>query len=203
MNPNNRQTDHMDLTVTDIKQYVYCPRIIYYTYVMPVEKKISYKMDYGKKQHIEIDRLEKRRKLVAYGFQEGERIFHLPLYSKRLRLGGLLDMVIELKKGNLREYYPVEYKYTRNRIQINHKYQLVAYAMLLEDYYKRPVRGGFVYTIPNKNIQLMTITDNMRIYVKRIIGAINNIVKTEKYPEPRSLRRCWDCEYKNYCGDLR
>jgi CRISPR-associated exonuclease Cas4 len=75
--------------------------------------------------------------------------------------------------------------------------------MLLEDYYKRPVRGGFVYTIPNKNIQLMTITDNMRIYVKRIIGAINNIVKTEKYPEPRSLRRCWDCEYKNYCGDLR
>ncbi len=203
MNPNNRQTDHMDLTVTDIKQYVYCPRIIYYTYVMPVEKKTSYKMDYGKKQHIEIDRLEKRRKLVAYGFQEGERIFHLPLYSKRLRLGGLLDMVIELKKGNLREYYPVEYKYTRNRIQINHKYQLVAYAMLLEDYYKRPVRGGFVYTIPNKNIQLMTITDNMRIYVKRIIGAINNIVKTEKYPEPRSLRRCWDCEYKNYCGDLR
>ena len=203
MESTNRHTDGMEQTVTDIKQYVYCPRIIYYTFVMPVYKKISYKMDYGKQQHIEIDALEKRRKLVSYGFQDGKRIFNLPLYSKRLRLGGLLDMAIELRKGNLREYYPVEFKYTRNKIQQNHKYQLVAYAMLLEDCYKRPVRGGFIYTIPDKEIQLLTITDNMRIYVKKIIGAINNIVKMERFPEPRSLRRCRDCEYKNYCKDLR
>lgn len=192
-----------DLTVTDIKQYVYCPRIIYYTYVAPVGKKISFKMEYGKNQHIEIDRLEKRRKLIGYGFEEGNRVFNLPVYSKRLNLSGLIDMVIELKKGNLKEYYPVEFKNTTRGIQLNHKYQLVAYAMLLEDYYKRPVRGGFIYTIPNKKIELITITDNMRIYVKRIIGAIKNMIVSERFPEPRSMRRCRDCEFRNYCGDVR
>lgn len=190
------------LTVTDIKQYIYCPRIIYYTYVMPVQKKTSFKMDYGKRQHDEMDRLEKRRKFTSYGFGEGERIFFLKLYSRYLNLSGLIDMVIECKKGNLKEYYPVEFKNTTRGIQKNHKYQLVAYAMLLEEHYKKPVRQGFVYTIPNKKIELLTITDNMRIYVKRVIGAIRNIIAYEKFPDPRSYRRCRDCEFKNYCGDV-
>lgn len=203
MNQDNSSEYRFNLTVTDIKQYVYCPRIIYYTYVLPVNKKPTFKMEHGKDWHLEIDRLEKRRKLVSYGFEEGERIFHLPVYSERLGLSGLIDMVIEFKKGNLKEYYPVEFKNTVHQIQQNHKYQLVAYAMLLEEHYNKPVRRGFIYTIPNKDIQVVTITDSMRIYVKKVISAIYNMIKREKFPEARSVRRCWDCEYKNYCKDMR
>lgn len=203
MNQDNSSEYRFNLTVTDIKQYVYCPRIIYYTYVLPVNKKPTFKMEHGKDWHLEIDRLEKRRKLVSYGFEEGERIFHLPVYSERLGLSGLIDMVIEFKKGKLREYYPVEFKNTVHQIQQNHKYQLVAYAMLLEEHYNKPVRRGFIYTIPNKDIQVVTITDSMRIYVKKVISAIYNMIKREKFPEARSVRRCWDCEYKNYCKDMR
>ncbi|MDK2879232.1 MAG: CRISPR-associated exonuclease Cas4 [Thermoanaerobacteraceae bacterium] len=203
MNQDNSSEYRFNLTVTDIKQYVYCPRIIYYTYVLPVNKKPTFKMEHGKDRHLEIDRLEKRRKLVSYGFEEGERIFHLPVYSERLGLSGLIDMVIEFKKGKLREYYPVEFKNTVHQIQQNHKYQLVAYAMLLEEHYNKPVRRGFIYTIPNKDIQVVTITDSMRIYVKKVISAIYNMIKREKFPEARSVRRCWDCEYKNYCKDMR
>ncbi|MCR4430166.1 MAG: CRISPR-associated protein Cas4 [Tepidanaerobacteraceae bacterium] len=203
MNQDNSSEYRFNLTVTDIKQYVYCPRIIYYTYVLPVNKKPTFKMEHGKDRHLEIDRLEKRRKLVSYGFEEGERIFHLPVYSERLGLSGLIDMVIEFKKGNLKEYYPVEFKNTVHQIQQNHKYQLVAYAMLLEEHYNKPVRRGFIYTIPNKDIQVVTITDSMRIYVKKVISAIYNMIKREKFPEARSVRRCWDCEYKNYCKDVR
>ncbi|MDN5301217.1 MAG: CRISPR-associated exonuclease Cas4 [Thermoanaerobacteraceae bacterium] len=203
MNQDNSSEYRFNLTVTDIKQYVYCPRIIYYTYVLPVNKKLTFKMEHGKDWHLEIDRLEKRRKLVSYGFEEGERIFHLPVYSERLGLSGLIDMVIEFKKGNLKEYYPVEFKNTVHQIQQNHKYQLVAYAMLLEEHYNKPVRRGFIYTIPNKDIQVVTITDSMRIYVKKVISAIYNMIKREKFPEARSVRRCWDCEYKNYCKDMR
>jgi CRISPR-associated exonuclease Cas4 len=203
MNQDNSSEYRFNLTVTDIKQYVYCPRIIYYTYVLPVNKKPTFKMEHGKDRHLEIDRLEKRRKLVSYGFEEGERIFHLPVYSERLGLSGLIDMVIEFKKGNLKEYYPVEFKNTVHQIQQNHKYQLVAYAMLLEEHYNKPVRRGFIYTIPNKDIQVVTITDSMRIYVKKVISAIYNMIKREKFPEARSVRRCWDCEYKNYCKDMR
>lgn len=190
------------INVTDIKQYIYCPRIIYYTYVMPVEKKLSFKMEYGKEQHMELDRLEKRRKFVSYGFAEGKRIFHLTVASERLNLLGVIDMVIEAYNGHMKFYYPVEFKNTSGRIQLNHKYQLTAYAMLLEQWSDKPVGNGFIYIIPSKDIYSVAITQNMRDYVKRVIGAIYNIIKSESYPETRSMRRCHDCEYKNYCADL-
>lgn len=198
----NKQTHDM-IKVTDIKQYVYCPRIIYYTYVMPVEKKISFKMEYGREQHLELDRLEKRRRFASYGFSEGKRIFHLSVASERLGLIGIIDMVIEAYNDRMKAYYPVEFKNTSNRLQLNHKYQLTAYAMLLEEWCEKPVSGGFIYTIPSKDIKLLPITQDMKDYVKRIIGAIHHIVQDESYPEVRSLKRCRDCEYKNYCADLR
>lgn len=66
----------MLLRVTDLKQYLYCPRIIYFTYVLPVEKKISAKMQEGTLEHIKTARLEHRRKLHAYRLDEGKRYFH-------------------------------------------------------------------------------------------------------------------------------
>ncbi len=45
----------MMLKVSDVKQYLYCPRIVYYTYVAPVPRRITFKMRYGKEQHVDLD----------------------------------------------------------------------------------------------------------------------------------------------------
>lgn len=193
----------INFKVTDIKQYIYCPRIIYYTYVLPVERKITFKMEFGKEQHIELDRLERRRKLRSYGFVEGERLFHLKVSSERLGLHGIVDMVIVEKVGNITNYYPVEFKNTTHKPGLNHKYQLTAYAMLLEEYFNKPVREGFIYVIPGKEIYDVSITQNMRDYLKKIISAMHNIVLKERVPEIRSIKHCRDCEYRNYCADVR
>ena len=37
--------------VTDLKQYAYCPRIVYYTYIMPSVRPKTFKMDEGKAAH--------------------------------------------------------------------------------------------------------------------------------------------------------
>ena len=81
------------LRVSDLKQYIYCPRIIYYYYVLPIPRRVR-KMEYGKLEHVEISRLEKRRRLKAYGLLEGDRKFQVHLQSSRLGLHGLLDMII-------------------------------------------------------------------------------------------------------------
>jgi len=94
----------LKLRVTDLKQYIYCPRIIYFTYVCPVEKKVTRKMRYGSEAHLELDRLEKRRTFKRYDFKEGERKFHTSLYSTRLGLEGKLDM--HIVAGG--EIFPVE-----------------------------------------------------------------------------------------------
>lgn len=190
----------LKLRVTDIKQYVYCPRIIYFTYVCPVDKKTSRKMEYGKEAHVELDKLEKRRTFKRYNFADAERKYHEHLYSKRLGLEGKLDMHL-VSKG---EVFPVEFKYTSKTPSLNHKYQLVAYAMLLEDAYDKPVRYGFLHLHPEGEVTPVEITPNARLYTKSIMDKIRLIVQNESFPPPTQRRaRCIDCEYRNYCNDVR
>ena len=41
----------LELTVTDVRQHTYCPRIPYYRYTMPLERPTTAKMDLGKEEH--------------------------------------------------------------------------------------------------------------------------------------------------------
>ncbi|MDH7578357.1 MAG: CRISPR-associated protein Cas4 [Bacillota bacterium] len=186
------------LKVSDIKQYLYCPRIIYFTYVLPVEKKTTPKMEIGKEEHLKTARLEGRRRLRAYGLTEGERFFNTYLFSPRLGLEGVLDMYLAVPRGS----FPVDFKNTC-RLAVNHKYQLLAYALLLEDQLGRPVRGGFIYLIPLGRAVYVEATPEARLYTKRLLGAIRGLIGQEQFPSlPRRAGRCADCEYRNYCGDV-
>jgi len=51
----------LPLRVGDLKQWAYCPRIVFFGYVMPVDKKSTFKMRQGNEAEEAIDRLEKRR----------------------------------------------------------------------------------------------------------------------------------------------
>lgn len=189
----------MILKVSDVKQYFYCPRVLYFTYVMPVRKKVTRKMEYGKEEHVELERLEKRRKLCSYNLSAGERRFRTNLYSERLRLEGVLDMHIVTESG----CFPVEFKNTTRKPSLNHKYQLVSYAMLLEDQYNKTVRHGYLYLIPGKRVYTVEITPNARSFVKRTLDKIRTMVARESFPPaPRRRGRCFDCEYANYCADV-
>lgn len=190
----------IDLRVSDIKQYIYCPRIMYYYYVLPIPRRITRKMEYGNIEHIEIRHLEKRRSFKAYGIAEGIRDFQVYLESKKLSLNGVLDMMITTGKG---EVYPVEFKHSLSKDGLHQKYQLAAYAMLMEENYGKPVRHGFLYLIPSKTVVPIEITISMREYVKKTLSAIRNIISKERMPSyMRSEKRCTNCEFKNYCADL-
>lgn len=189
----------MMFKVSDVKQFMYCPRIIYFTYVMPVDKKVTYKMEEGKLEHLRLEKLETRRKLKRYKIEEGERRFHTFLSSERLGLQGVLDLHIVA----LSDYYPVELKNSLRTGVLNHKYQLIAYGMLLEEHYQRTVHCGFIYLIPRQEICPVPITTMTRSYLRRLVEKIQNIVITEAFPPAPSRRtRCNDCEYRNYCADF-
>lgn len=189
----------MNIKVTDIKQYIYCPRIIYYTYVCPVPKKTTYKMETGKIEHVSLDKLEKRRTLKRYNFQEGERVFHAYLKSDRLCLEGKLDMHIVSGK----QYFPVEYKFTERKAALNHKYQLISYAMLLEDHYNTAIRYGLLYLVPKRDITEVEITSNARDFIRGTIDKIKNMIGSEKFPpQQRQYAKCRDCEYLPFCNDI-
>jgi CRISPR-associated exonuclease Cas4 len=157
-------------------------------------------MQEGTLEHLETIRLEHRRKLRTYRLDEGKRYFHVFLASDRLGLQGLLDMYLATPDS----CFPVEFKNTGHRMATNHKYQLTAYVLLLEEYYGKPVRGGFLYFIPRKEACFIEVTPGMRLFVKDRIKKIRTIIDCQTFPEaPRQRGRCVDCEYKNFCGDVR
>ncbi|MBM4463865.1 MAG: DUF911 domain-containing protein [Chloroflexi bacterium] len=58
------------LTVSDVKQFAYCPRVVYFTYALPRRRPTTYKMKEGKIEHEHVAELEERRSLRAYGLAE-------------------------------------------------------------------------------------------------------------------------------------
>ena len=67
MNLEHHSPRQFELTVTDLKQWVYCPRIPYYHHVMPVEIARTYKMQRGRDVEAAVEAMEKRRGFRRYG----------------------------------------------------------------------------------------------------------------------------------------
>ena len=187
------------LTVSDVRQFVYCPRIVYYRQCLGLHPAPTYKMVEGRLEHERTEDLEHRRSLRAYGLSDGERVFNVRLNSDRLGLSGLLDMAIVRRA----EVIPVEFKNTEHRLQLNHKYQLAAYALLAEERWARPVRRCFVYLIPRKEAIAVAITPGARRYTRRLLNAMQTLLARQAMPAAtRQRERCQECEYRRFCNDV-
>lgn len=193
-----RSSPLLPLGVSDVRQHVYCPRIPFFRLAGRSPRPTTYKMEEGKLEHERVTELEERRSLRAYGLADGERVFNLSLDSPRLGLAGRLDMLITTRY----ELIPVEFKNSEAGVGLNHKYQLAAYALLVEEHFRRPVRRAFVYFILAKRAQEVLIAPGMRRYVHRILNEIRENVARESMPDgTRVLGRCRVCEFLNFCND--
>jgi CRISPR-associated exonuclease Cas4 len=187
------------LTVNDLKQYQYCPRIVFFNTVMPVERKSTIKMERGKEEELRLDSLEKRRTLKRYELDSGERRFHVPLKSTKLGLSGKLDLLIASPKG----FFPVDFKYTRGRPHHNHRIQLAGYSLLVEDNFNSPVETGFVYLAPIQQVVAISMTEQLKNQAREIMGKVRSVIRDGIMPDATQSRaRCEDCEFRNYCGDI-
>lgn len=184
--------------MSDLKQWAYCPRIVYFAYVLPVERKTTYTMTVGAEQHLQLEQLENRRTLARYGLETGERRFRVSLTSVRLGLTGILDLLVVTSCG----HYPVEFKDSPGGVAPNHRYQLAAYGLLVEETYQVPVRNGFVCLIPQKRVVSIPLTSGLRDRIRALLAEIRTtIAKDRTPPKTRMAARCRECEYRNYCGD--
>lgn len=193
------------LEVTDLKQYLCCPRIVFYRYCLPRVRPLTYTMEEGIRAHQEEDDREERRGLRTYGLQEGERAFHLSLRSERLGLTGCLDLAIATpsRADPQAEAIVVEYKLSEQRAGAHFKLQLAAYALLLEEIWRLPVTHSFLYSIPLRRAERIPITEALRKKVSKMIDEIHQLIERESMPPPpASQRRCATCEFRRFCNDV-
>lgn len=186
--------------VIDLKQYVYCPRILYYQTVLPRIRPVTYKMEAGITAHEQAAGREKRRSLRTYGLADGRRTFSVPVYNPDLMLSGEIDMVIETAD----ELIPVDYKQAKKTGK-HHKLQLMAYGRLLEladPKDTRSVKRGFIYLIPARKAVEVRFTQPLRRQLTTAISHMSVIVARQKTPLPLTKpAQCLDCEFRRFCND--
>ena len=185
--------------VTDLKQWAYCPRIVYYRHVMPGVGKATFKMEEAKSAQELIERLELRRGLREYGMESARRRFNAWLTDEMLGLAGKIDLVLETNEAAA----VVDFKLTSGEPGENHRLQLGGYALLVEATLHRPVAVGFMYRIPDNRVYTIPITQELRQRVRAAISGIRRIASQQIFPDRTPIRgRCSECEYGNYCSDI-
>jgi CRISPR-associated exonuclease Cas4 len=190
----------MDLIpVTDLKQWAYCARIVYYHRVMPAVGKPTYKMKEAIAAQELIEGLEMRRSLKEYGLEGARRRVNVWLRDERLGLSGKLDLLLEAPG----EVAVVDFKLTSGEPGENHRMQLAGYCLLAEAASGLPARRGFVYRIPDNRIFAVEITEELRRAVAVAMTGIRQVGETQCWPGPTAVRgRCVECEFANYCADV-
>lgn len=192
-------------TVTDLKQYEYCARIVYFTYCLPLIRPTTFKMDAGVQAHDVAPDLERRRSLKAYRLGDGDREFDVWLESPRLGLRGRVDMVITRVGGGgiTGEVIPVEYKHSPGRGGPGWALQLAAYGTMLEESRGQEVQRGFIYYIPQRRAREVALTADLKGRVAVSVQAMREMVELERMPPPVAQRaKCTACEFRRFCNDV-
>jgi CRISPR-associated exonuclease Cas4 len=187
------------IPVVELRQWTYCPRVVYYHLMMSGAARSTYKMEEGLRAQELIEGLEMRRTLRQYGLVNAERRFGVWLQDEELGLTGKIDLLLKAEKTAS----VVDFKLTSGEVEENHRMQLAGYAMLTEAALQVQVPVTFLYRIPDNKIFPVIIETDLRARVRRAVEAIQELRNTEELPEPTPVRaKCVECEYANYCGDI-
>jgi CRISPR-associated exonuclease Cas4 len=187
------------LPVTELRQWEYCPRVVYYHLTMPGAGRSTYKMQEGLRAQELIENLEMRRTLREYGLSDAERQFGVWLSDPATGLSGKLDLLLRGEKTAA----VVDFKLTSGELGENHRMQLAGYAVLVERVLGLSVPTTFLFRIPDNKVIAVPVTDELRQRVSQGVTAIRNMRESQELPEPTPVRaRCVECEYANYCGDV-
>ena len=190
-------------SVSDIKHYIYCPKIVYFEKVLHAQPLFGSQQEESRKMHEKIEEKELRRgSIIPYTkeFEHAEKFFRVQLVSKKLKLQGTIDCLVKVAQ----EYIPIDYKNTesnRGRAWRDHKYQLVAYALLIDENYCTVVRRGYISYLPERLTLKVEITPEMKKHVKRILTQIERIVSQGNPPKirPHKKRCSGGCGYRWMC----
>jgi len=192
---NEWDTDHY-LRINEIKNYLYCPRISFYTLCLHIDRETDLSKG-GIRAEQQIKDKMKRRKSALHAVHEGIRQYDVQLVSHRHRMIGRIDEIVETEAG----IYLVDYKDT-DRDYGYWQTQMAAYVLAAQETGAQ-VLGSYIYTIPTRKYQIVTIEPRDIQRLTQIIAALHNMTTSEICPPPvTQIGKCQSCQYQNFCADV-
>lgn len=187
------------IPATWIKQYYFCPRIIYFLGVLGYSERLTESMIEGKDFHSSEEQKAKRRRSVAGERRESAKSVwsKLSVVSEKLGLYGVIDEVYEVENGLV----VVENKFMKapRKPYPGHIYQAAAYAMLAEEKIGKLTRKIIIKYLRDKKVFEIPLTEDIKKHVLWIISRIKSIIEKEKLPRG-NYRKCGNCGFAKICG---
>jgi CRISPR-associated exonuclease Cas4 len=188
----------LSITPSHIIQYIYCPRFIYFEYVLriPQFEETNFKVMQGRNMHD----LKSTQNQAYLRKRLGVREKKMNVYLTNRLLRGEVDEVLFLNNGTAA---PLDYKFAKweERLFSTYKIQLHCYALLIEENFDIRVDRGFIVYVRSKNhLEEIPITTQDIESVRLASKGILNIVQKNEYPNGTKVhKKCENCTYRNIC----
>lgn len=187
--------------MSDVIEYLFCPRFIYFMHCLniPQHEEKRYKVLKGRDIHDIREKTNKeylRKKLNCI-----KKECSVYMASPKYHIKGIVDDVLFLDDGtaSLVDYKFAEY---HDRVFKTHRYQLVLYALLINETYKLDVNKAFLcYARSNNKVVEVKISEKDINVAIQMINEILDIIQKGVCPKKaRYYTRCIDCCYRNICA---
>jgi len=186
------------ITPIHVRDYLFCPSILYNKYVRRIVEPETEMMAKGREEY-ERDKAGLKRRKTILGdrrIKADKVLFSKPLKSEKYRLAGVVDCIYW--KDN--KLHVLEIKYTKTKKPFpDHIYQTATYAIMAEEEFKQPVYRIILYYKYSKLWHERRFTRQLKAHTLKIIEKTRRILDGEEIPIPKWKLKCKSCWYKRIC----
>ena len=181
-----------------IRQYLFCPRVVYFLEVLAIPKAVPIWVKEGSEHHKAQEKLFKKRTLARFGLENAEFKQNISLNHKDFNFYGICDALI-ISSTNV---YPVEIKLHGTKPTKAQKMQLIAYGILAQQIYNKKFELGFITFEKNAKTIPIKVEENIKLELIDLVEKIIKMIKIENLPYSSAEdEKCTQCEFLNYCND--
>lgn len=168
------------INVSDLNQYLYCPRRYWYLHFYYTQGKNYYRTD-GKTKH--------ENKSTRGGWTN-----EIYLESKELGLKGKIDILEEGEDASV----PVERK-RGSYYGYNDEIQLTGYCMLLSEEIEEEVREGVIYLYESDQRVHIVITEDHKEDLNKALSEMRSMTPDSPPDFVDNPNKCVNCSCREYC----
>lgn len=188
------------ITASEIIEYLYCPRFIYYMNVLDISQHEHERYLVNKGRDIHDLKMVRNKDYLRKTIGCVDKDIDVYLSSDKLHLVGRMDEVLTFEDKSKAS---LDYKFAvyEEKLFKTLKNQQVAYSLLIEENYNCPVNKAFLVYVRSKNLlKEIEITQKDKEKCIEIINDIFDILNKCYFPTgTKNKLKCQDCTYKNLC----
>lgn len=186
------------ITPLQVRDFIFCPTIFYYKYVVGMMEPTTEAMDEGLREfNKDLERWKERKTLLNQRrIHVDKMLFRYPITCRRYRLTGVVDTVywsnnrlnvLEIKSSSSTKLYP------------DHLYQTATYGLMVEEEFKQTVYKLIIFYKKSNKWFEKRFTKQLREHVTKIVEKVHQILESGEVPEHRWSKKCISCFYNKLC----